>query len=135
MIKFLFSPSESKVPLYRLKQGEKVDGVAFEKIYKKEFSSMLEDYLEGFDIVDLRAGFYKKFYEVKSPYLSMKFVKNNRVVSHYAKAYRGAILRECAIKNVRNLSDLMSMPLNGLKVKEILQKQKQTEIVYEIVLS
>ncbi|MFP4331852.1 MAG: YaaA family protein [Campylobacterales bacterium] len=125
--------ASDRIPFYRLRQGEKVDGVAFEKIYKDELSSQLDEYLDGFDIVDLRASFYQKFYDIKSLYLSMKFVKNNKVVSHYAKAYRGAILRECAIKNVKNLSDLMSMPLDGLKIKEILQRQKQTEIVYEII--
>jgi cytoplasmic iron level regulating protein YaaA (DUF328/UPF0246 family) len=121
------------IPIYKLKQGEKLDGVALEKVYKKEFSKELDELLEEADIVDLRAVFYKKFYDVKSKSLSMKFIKNNKVVSHYAKAYRGLVLKECAVNNIKSSDELISMPLEGLKVKEIVERKKESEVVYEII--
>ena len=81
----LFGPilaGDTGLPDYKLKQGEKLDGQAVEVFYKKNFSSAIDKYLENDDVLDLRAGFYEKFYKLNKPYTTMKFIKDGKVVSH-----------------------------------------------------
>ena len=82
-----------RIPDYKLKQGETFDNIKIEKFYNENFSSILDETLKDEDIIDLRAGFYEKFYKIKKPYTTMKFIKDGKVVSHWAKAYRGVILK------------------------------------------
>ena len=92
----LFGPmlaGDAGLPDYKLKQGEKLNTFVLESYYKNNFSNALDDYFKDEDILDLRAGFYEKFYKINKPYYSMKFIKNGKVVSHWAKAYRGIILK------------------------------------------
>jgi len=88
----ILAPND-KIPNYKLKQSEKIKGFAPQDFYLEYFSKELDSLLEAENILDLRAGFYKKFYKIKKEYFTMKFVKNNKVVSHFAKAYRGLILK------------------------------------------
>jgi cytoplasmic iron level regulating protein YaaA (DUF328/UPF0246 family) len=81
----------------------------------------------------LRAGFYNKFYKPSSLYTTLKFIKDGKVVSHWAKAYRGIVLRELAKNNIRNMDEFMKMGIKGLSLKEIINKKIHTEIVYEII--
>jgi cytoplasmic iron level regulating protein YaaA (DUF328/UPF0246 family) len=93
----LFGPikANDKIPEYKLKQGVKMGNLNIEKTYKNLFSASLDKYL-GEYIIDLRAGFYEKFYTISVPHVAFKFLKNGKVVSHYAKAYRGKILQHIA---------------------------------------
>ena len=91
-----------------------------------------ERFLEDEDIIDLRAGFYEKFYQIKKPYTTMKFIKDGKVVSHWAKAYRGIILRLLAQNNIQNLDELMSMEIDNLSIEEIKKQKLKTEIIYSI---
>ena len=93
--------ADDKIPDYKLKQGESFENLKIDKFYSDNFSQTLDNYLLDEDILDLRAGFYEKFYTIKKPYLTMKFIKEGKVVSHFAKAYRGEILKLLALKNIK----------------------------------
>ncbi len=54
--------AQDQIPYYKLKQGAKIGSFAFEKFYKDNFSSVIDEYTVNHEIVDLRAGFYEKFY-------------------------------------------------------------------------
>jgi len=132
----LFGPflaGDFGIPEYKLKQGEKIDGFAPEIYYKKHFSQELDQYLGDTPFLDLRAGFYNKFYKPTSPYTTLKFIKNGKVVSHWAKAYRGIVLQKLAQNNIQTMDDFMKMDIEGLIVKEVLCKKIHTEIVYAII--
>jgi len=117
---------------YKLKQGESVEDIKPEQFYKKYFSDTLDNFLEDEDILDLRAGFYDKFYKPKKSYTTLKFLKNNKVVSHWAKAYRGMILRELAINSICSLEEFMNLDIKDLQIKDIQIKANHRQIVYEI---
>jgi len=132
----LFGPllaGDFGIPEYRMKQGEKINGFAPEQFYKKHFSFALDNLLQEEPYLDLRAGFYNKFYKPTSPYMTLKFIKNGKVVSHWAKAYRGIVLRKLSQNNIQTVNEFMKMEIEGLIVKEILQKKIHTEVVYEII--
>ena len=131
----LFGPISSGdlIPDYKLKQGETFDNIKIEKFYNENFSSILDETLKDEDIIDLRAGFYEKFYKIKKPYTTMKFIKDGKVVSHWAKAYRGVILKLLAINNIKTIDELMNMQIPNLKIEEIKKQKEKTEIVYSII--
>ncbi len=131
----LFGPicAQDQLPEYKFKQGAKLDGVAPENYYKEHFTQALDQMLEGEEILDLRAGFYDKFYKPSHPYTTLKFIKNGKVVSHWAKAYRGTVLREIAKEQIETIEAFMDLEIENLKIKEILEKGKQKEIIYEII--
>jgi len=54
------------------------------------------------------------------------------VVSHWAKAYRGKVLREIAINKIENIKDFIAMPIEGLTLLEIRESKNNQEIIYEI---
>lgn len=80
----------------------------------------------------MRAGYYDKFYDVKKPYTTLKFLKNGKTVSHWAKAYRGIVLREIAKNNISSLEEFQALEIENLTLKEILLIKNKTEIIYEI---
>jgi uncharacterized protein len=121
------------LPDYKLKQGETFDGLKIEKFYNDNFSKALDEYLKDEDIIDLRAGFYEKFYKIEKPYTTMKFIKDGKVVSHWAKAYRGIILKLIARSNIKTIDELMNMQIENLKIEEIKKQKLKTEIVYSII--
>ena len=120
------------IPDYRLKQGETVGDIRVEKFYSEPLEKLLDDYLGEEEILDLRAGFYDKFYKPSKPYTTLKFVKEGKVVSHWAKAYRGIVLREIAKTGIESLEAFMKLPIQGLSILEIQTKKNRTEIIYEI---
>ena len=131
----LFGPilaGDYGIPDYKLKQGEKINGFAIEKFYNEYFSAALDNYFEDEDILDLRAGFYEKFYKIKKPYTTMKFIKDGKVVSHWAKAYRGIVVNTMAKENINSLSGLMNMNIRNLSIVEIKQHKLKQEIVYSL---
>jgi len=130
----LFGPIRSSdlIPEYKLKQGEAVSDIKTEKFYHEHSAHLLEAFLEDEEILDLRAGFYDKFYKPTKPYTTLKFIKGGKVVSHWAKAYRGIVLREIAKAGVSSLEDFMKLPIEDLSIYEILTKKNKTEIVFNI---
>ena len=62
----------------------------------------------------------------------MKFIKDGKVVSHWAKAYRGIILKLIARNEIKTIDDLMNMQIENLKIEEIKKQKNKTEIVYSI---
>jgi cytoplasmic iron level regulating protein YaaA (DUF328/UPF0246 family) len=119
------------IPEYRLKQGAAIGDLKPEKLYKAE-SHLMETYLQDEDILDLRAGFYDKFYKPTKNYTTLKFIKEGKVVSHWAKAYRGIVLREIAKAQIDSLEDFMKLSIENLSIEEIQTKKNKTEIIYNI---
>ncbi|MBE0514095.1 YaaA family protein [Sulfurimonas sp.] len=117
---------------YKVKQGNNVGSFIPDKFYKDRFSYQLELYLANCEILDLRAGYYDKFYEVKKPYTTLKFLKEGKTVSHWAKAYRGLVLKAVAQNEINSISEFMSLEIDGLSVAEIKVIKNRTEIVYNI---
>lgn len=131
----LFGPllaGDMGLPDYKLKQGEKLGNFSLEDFYKEHFSNTLDDFLKDEEILDLRAGFYEKFYTIKKPYLSLKFIKDKKVVSHWAKAYRGTILRLLAKNQIESIEQFLAMEIEELSIVEIKEQKFKKEIVYEI---
>jgi len=131
----LFGPLKAGdigIPDYKLKQGEKIGNFTVEKFYKEFFSKALDEYLVDEEIIDLRAGFYEKFYKLQKPYWTMKFVKSNKVVSHWSKAYRGMLLRAMAQHNIQTIEQLLDLKIENLSIIEINKSKLKTEIVYNI---
>ena len=128
---FGFLRADDMIPEYRLKQGEAIGDLKPEKLYKEQ-SYLMDEYLADEDILDLRAGFYDKFYKPTKPYTTLKFIKNGKVVRHWAKAYRGIVLREIAQAKINTLEEFMKLPLKNLSISEIQTKKNRTEIIYKI---
>lgn len=130
----LFGPIKASdlIPEYKLKQGEAVADIKTEKFYNEHSAHLMEEYLKDEEILDLRAGFYDKFYKPAKPYTTLKFIKDGKVVSHWAKAYRGIVLREIAKAGITSIEAFMKLPIEGLSIKEIQTKKNKTEIIYEI---
>jgi cytoplasmic iron level regulating protein YaaA (DUF328/UPF0246 family) len=129
----LFGPllGGDEIPNYRLKQGEKISGIDAARHYKKEFSISLDAMFDGCELLDLRAGYYEKFYEPKVKILKPKFLKNGKIVSHNAKEHRGLFLREIALAGVFNIDDIMKLPIKNLKLVEVIQKNNCMEPIFE----
>ncbi len=130
----LFGPILAKdlIPFYKLKQGEKIGDFATERYYLKHFSNALDEYLKDEFIVDLRAGFYMKFYDLKKPFVTMKFIKEGKVVSHWAKAYRGLAVKELAKYQPQNEEAFSQIAFENLSIIEIRKCKLKTEYIYEI---
>jgi len=130
----LFGPlrADDLIPEYKLKQGEAVGDIKTEKFYNEHSAHLMDEYLADEEILDLRAGFYDKFYKPTKPYTTLKFIKDGKVVSHWAKAYRGIVLREIAKAKITNMEDFMNLSIEGLKMQEITTKKNKTEINYTI---
>jgi cytoplasmic iron level regulating protein YaaA (DUF328/UPF0246 family) len=118
---------------YKVKQGNSIGDIAPDKFYKERFSYQLDLYLSQHEILDLRAGYYDKFYKTSQPYTTLKFLKNGKTVSHWAKAYRGIVLREVAKNNIQNIDEFMKLEIDKLQVHEIITSKNKTQIVYNIV--
>ncbi len=121
------------IPIYRLKQGSSIDGIKIEKFYSQILKEPLDKFLENEDILDIRAGYYNKFYKPNKKYTTLKFLKDGKVVSHWAKAYRGMVLRECAINMVNSIDEFLKIEFSNLEIKEIIEKKAYNEIIYNII--
>jgi cytoplasmic iron level regulating protein YaaA (DUF328/UPF0246 family) len=121
------------IPDYRLKQAEPIGELKVEPFYNTLLTPLLDNYLKEEQILDLRATFYNKFYKPSTPYTTLKFVKEGKVVSHWAKAYRGIVLHHLAKANIQSLEAFMQLPIEGLEISEIQTKKNLTEIIYNIV--
>ena len=130
----LFGPILAKNPLpeYKLKQGEKISGLNIENFYKKEFGDAIDKWLGDDDIIDLRAEFYEKFYNIKRPYTTFKFVKKGKAISHYAKAYRGAVWRLIALKTPKTADEIGKIKMENLRLIDVKKIGPKSEILLEI---
>ena len=122
-----------KIANYKVKQGNSIGEIAPDKFYKERFSYQLDLQLMNHEILDLRAGYYDKFYKTKQDYTTLKFLKGGKTVSHWAKAYRGIVLRELAKHQVDSLDAFMKLEIAALKVEEIKVVKNKREIVYSII--
>ncbi|MFT5659391.1 MAG: cytoplasmic iron level regulating protein YaaA (DUF328/UPF0246 family) [Sulfurimonas sp.] len=118
---------------YKVKQGNNIGEIVPDKFYKERFTYQLDLYLTKDEILDLRAGYYDKFYKVTKPYTTLKFLKNGKAVSHWAKAYRGKVLRELAKHNISSIEEFMALEIDTLQVEEIKVTKNKTEVIYNIV--
>jgi len=118
---------------YKVKQGNNIGEIIPDKFYKQRFTYQLDLFLAKEEILDLRAGYYDKFYKVTKDYTTLKFLKNGKTVSHWAKAYRGIVLRELAKHNINSLAEFQALEIEGLQIQEIQIKKNKTEIIYNIV--
>ncbi|MGB0989202.1 YaaA family protein [Halarcobacter sp.] len=130
----LFGPIKANdlIPDYKYKQGAKLPNINVEKFYLENFSDSLDEFV-GEEVIDLRAGFYEKFYKVKKAnVLTFKFIKDGKVVSHWAKFYRGKLLQEIAKNDIKNHSEFMQMQIPGLKLEEIQEKKNVKLLIMSI---
>jgi cytoplasmic iron level regulating protein YaaA (DUF328/UPF0246 family) len=118
---------------YKVKQGNDIGTIRPDKFYKERFSYQLDLYLANNEILDLRAGYYDKFYKLTLPYTTLKFLKNGKAISHWAKAYRGIILKEVAKYSIKSIKEFMALEIEDLSVEEIKITKNQTQIIYNIV--
>lgn len=118
---------------YKVRQGNNIGEISPDKFYKDRFSYQLDLYLNSCEILDLRAGYYEKFYKTDKPYTTLKFLKDGKSVSHWAKAYRGLVLREMAKNSITSIDEFMALEIETLQVKEIKVIKNKREIIYNIV--
>lgn len=128
----LFGPimAGDLIPEYRMAQGAKIRDIEVAKYYKANSAELLDEYLAGEEILDIRAGYYDRFYVPSKPYTTLKFIKDGKAVSHWAKAYRGIVLREIAKAGIDSLEDFIKLPIENLTIQEIQIKKNKTEIIY-----
>lgn len=131
----LFGPllAGDLIPSYKLQQGESLNGFKTELFYKEHFSDAIDTWIGDACVLDLRAGFYEKFYTLKRPYITMKFLKGGKVVSHFAKAYRGKILREVALHQPQDEKELGEISFEGLRIREIKEQNLKREYIFDII--
>ena len=123
--------ADDLIPNYKYKQGAILPNIDVINHYKNNIKDTLDEYL-GEEVVDLRAGFYDKFYKPTAPTITFKFLKDGKVVSHWAKHYRGLVVRELAKNNISNFAELMSLEIENLKLLEIQQKKNIKTLIVEI---
>ena len=130
----LFGPILAKDEIfeYKLKQGEKLAGFEISKFYEQNFSKAVDQFLENDEILDLRAKFYEKFYEIKKDYTTFCFLKNKKILSHHAKAYRGEVLRQIANAKVANKDELMALNFENLMLVDMKKIGLKNELTFEI---
>jgi cytoplasmic iron level regulating protein YaaA (DUF328/UPF0246 family) len=129
---FGFLRADDLIPEYRLKQGEPIGDLTIEKLYREHGTPLMDACIGDEDLLDLRAGFYDRFYKPTRPYTVLKFLKGGKVVSHWAKAHRGLVLRAIAEAGVESLDAFMQLPIEGLSIAEIQTRKHRTEIIYAI---
>lgn len=113
------------VPNYKFPQGTKLTNINIEKHYKQYFSAQIDTFAGDF-VVDLRAGFYDKFYEPTIKSFGFKFYKGGKIVSHWAKFYRGIIAKEMAKHNILSESELLNLQIDKLHVKNLIVSKNKT---------
>ena len=130
----LFGPlkASDKIPDYKFKQGAVLETIDVIKEYKENTKEFLDNDL-GEEIVDLRAGFYDKFYKPNSNVITYKFLKDGKVVSHWAKHYRGLVVKELAKNDIANFEELMELKIEGLQLIEIQEKKNVKTLVMQIL--
>ncbi|MDR0762752.1 MAG: YaaA family protein [Campylobacteraceae bacterium] len=130
----LFGPvlAGNFLPCYKIKQGESLRGFDIGAHCKKGFESDIDKWLAGELTIDLRAAFYEKFYQLKTSHITMKFYKNGKILSHFAKAYRGLILQELSICRPCDMEEFQEINFPNLVIRDIKKSSLKTEYSYDI---
>ena len=118
------------IPFYTLKQGAK-PGFDIYKAHKEIFTQVLDEINKKEIFIDLRAKFYEKIYKPKNS-VTFKFIKNNKIISHFAKAYRGKLTRIIATYKPSNIDELLKINFPDINIIEIIEKKESLEIVCEV---
>lgn len=131
----LFGPirASDTIPDYKFKQGSSLGSLSPEQFYKKYFSDVLDDFIGDNEVLDLRAGFYDKFYIPRGGFTTLKFLKGGKAISHWAKAYRGIVLRECALHSISSSQMVEKHPFKGLELIDKVEKKNKKELVFSIL--
>ncbi|RDU58868.1 peroxide stress protein YaaA [Helicobacter sp. MIT 14-3879] len=99
--------ASDKIPFYKLKQGTKLEYLTLQEVYKP-FIPLLESHCKEWDfLIDLRSHIYAKIWsphlmnekKFHKPHFFFEFYKGGKVISHYAKLYRGKILAMFSSQN------------------------------------
>ena len=122
--------ANDKIPYYTLKQGAK-PGFDIYKAHREIYTSILDEINEKELFIDLRAKFYEKIYKPKN-YITFKFIKNGKVVSHFAKAYRGLLTKIIAIHKPKDINELLKIEFPDVKIIEVMEKRGNKEIICEV---
>ncbi len=123
--------ANDKIPHYTLKQTAK-PGFDIYKAHKEIYTPILDEINEKEIFIDLRAKFYEKIYKPKN-YITFKFIKNGKVISHFAKAYRGLLTRIIAIHKPKETNELLKIEFPNIQIIEVIEKKGNKEIVCEII--
>ena len=118
------------IPEYTLKQGAKPSFDIY-KAHKEIYTPILDEINKNEIFIDLRAKFYEKIYKPKNS-ITFTFIKNNKIVSHFAKAYRGKLTRFIAIHRPKNIDELLKIEFPDIKIIEIQEKKGNKEIICEV---
>jgi len=122
--------ANDRIPYYTLKQGKK-PGFDIYKAHKEVFTPILEEINKKEIFIDLRAKFYEKIYKPKNS-VTFSFIKNGKIVSHFAKAYRGLLTRHIAIHKPNTIDELLKIEFPNVKIIEIREKKKNLEIICKV---
>jgi cytoplasmic iron level regulating protein YaaA (DUF328/UPF0246 family) len=119
------------IPEYKFKQGAILPQINNEKHYKEHLKYILDENL-GDEVLDLSATYYTKYYKPSASVITFKFLKNGKVISHWAKYYRGIMVNQIALNNINSFDKLLKHKFNGLKIIEIQEKKNIKTIVMDI---
>lgn len=123
--------ADSMIPDYKFKQGATLPHSDCEKYFQKHLKDLLDTYL-GDEILDLSAGYYLKFYKPIGKVITFKFLKEGKIVSHYAKYYRGDTVRQIALHQIDSFEKLMNFSFTNLHLVEIQKKGNIQTLIMEI---
>lgn len=127
--------ADDRIPYYNLHQGKGVGDFELKTLYR-HIAPTLDEMFAGVQVLDLRAEAYIKAYmlPVSNPtqYYQVHFFKNGKKVSHYAKFYRGIYARSIALSGIKNLDELESLYVDGLRLKDQISMGNATILVYEV---
>ena len=70
--------------------------------------------------------------ELKGLCLDVELLKDGKVVSHWAKYYRGELLKYIAKNNIQNFTELMNLEIPNLQLLEIQEKKNIKILVMNI---
>jgi cytoplasmic iron level regulating protein YaaA (DUF328/UPF0246 family) len=116
---------------YKYKQGAILPNIDVAKYYNKHIKDVLDNYL-GDEIIDLRATYYNKFYKPTAPTVTYKFLKGGKVVSHWAKHYRGIVVKEIVRADISSFAELTYLKIENLRLLEIQEKKNIQTLIMEI---
>jgi len=119
------------IPEYKFKQGAILEDIDNIKYYKENLKDILDDKLDN-EILDLSASHYTKYYKPSSNIITFKFLKDGKVVSHWAKHYRGDMVRQIAINQINSFEKLLAFNFDGLEVQEIQEKKNIKTVIVNI---
>jgi len=123
--------ADTLIPEYKFKQGSILPNINNEKFYKEHLKDILSKSL-GDEILDLSATYYTKYYKPSTNVITYKFLKDGKVVSHWAKHYRGNMVKQIALNNINSFEKLLNFRFDGLELKEIQEKKNIKTIVMNI---